>query len=104
MPTLIAKVFLDDTNVPFVWLCSECETVFSLERAREPHVSELLKVDAVFRVHCQQKHPGSPIVGLDIPKPKEDAAKKIGRPNEEQKVDELLKKLQAQKAAKKKVA
>ena len=74
MPTLIAKVFLDDTNVPFVWLCSECETVFSLERAREPHVSELLKVDAVFRVHCQQKHPGSPVVGLDIPKPKEDAS------------------------------
>jgi len=43
-----------------------------LERMADPSISELHKIDSNFRIHCQQKHPGDSVIGLNIPKLKED--------------------------------
>jgi hypothetical protein len=80
MATLIPVSFMERTNTPFVWYCSDCRGVFSLERmAENPTVSELKKVDANFRTHCKNVHPESAVIGLNIPIPKEDASQAAAR-------------------------
>jgi len=75
MATLIPVSFMERTNTPFVWYCSDCRGVFSLERmAENPTVSELKKVDANFHAHCKNAHPGSAVVSINIPSPKEDSS------------------------------
>src|ERR1035438_10070505 len=65
MPTLIAVASIGETSQPFVWTCSECPVVFSLERMlSNPTVSQLLKVDSEFRIHCKERHPESSFIGL----------------------------------------
>jgi hypothetical protein len=71
---------MERTNTPFVWYCSDCRDVFSLDRMTEtPTVTELKKVDANFRTHCKNRHPKAPVVGLSIPNPKEDASQSAVR-------------------------
>jgi hypothetical protein len=47
--------------------------------AENPTVSELKKVDANFRTHCKNAHPGSAVIGLNIPNPKEDTSQAAAR-------------------------
>jgi glucose dehydrogenase len=80
MPTLINAAVVADTNIPFVWTCSECGMVFALDRiTRNPTTSQLQRVNSNFSVHCDQEHPTSAVVGLTIPKPKEDASQAAAR-------------------------
>jgi hypothetical protein len=66
MPTLIAAAFIG--KKPFVWTCSDCDAVFSLERMTStPSVLDLLKVHSDFRRHCEREHCGLPAVGLIVP-------------------------------------
>jgi hypothetical protein len=75
MATLIAVSFMEKTKTPFVWYCSECQEVFALGRmTAAPTITELHKVNHNFSLHCKEKHPKSPVVGLTITNPKEDAS------------------------------
>lgn len=80
MPTLIPAGFVAETHRPFVWACSDCRAVFSLERMiTDPSISQFHKVDSQFRTHCQNTHPGSSVIGLNIPNPTEDASQAAAR-------------------------
>jgi hypothetical protein len=80
MATLIAVSFREKANTPFVWYCSECQTVFSLGRMTDAlTVTELHRVDSNFRTHCKYEHPASPVVGLTIKNPKEDSSRRASR-------------------------
>jgi hypothetical protein len=80
MPTLIPAAFIAETNQPFVWACSDCQAVFSLERMiSDPTISQLHKVDSDFRTHCKHAHPGSSVIGLKIKNPKEDVSQSAVR-------------------------
>jgi hypothetical protein len=80
MATLIAVAFMEKTNAPFVWYCSECKEVFSLGRmAENPTISELHKLGSSFRNHCKDAHPGAHLVGLTIKNPREDASQAAAR-------------------------
>ena len=71
---------MERTNTPFVWYCSDCRDVFSLERMIEnPTVTDLKKVNANFRTHCKNRHPEAAVVGLSIPNPKEDTGQAAAR-------------------------
>ena len=49
MPTLINAAVVADTNIPFVWTCSECGMVFALDRiTRNPTTSQLQRVNSNF--------------------------------------------------------
>jgi hypothetical protein len=73
MAMLVAKAFIDRTNVPYMWTCSECGVVFSLDRITLiPSVSQIKRVNARFEVHCRNTHEGSQILGLPVPSVKED--------------------------------
>jgi len=49
------------------WKCSTCNEPFSLESMfTEPSTAELKEIDRTFQVHCEQRHPGSPVVGLPL--------------------------------------
>jgi hypothetical protein len=68
MPYLKAAATATDTGVTFVWGCSDCEAAFALERiAAPPTPADYERIAEEFRQHCQQEHPGSPIVELDLP-------------------------------------
>ena len=72
MPMLIAAAFVSGTKTPFVWTCSECDAVFSLERlVRNPTVSALERVNSNVSVQCWNVHPSAEVVGLDIEHPSE---------------------------------
>jgi hypothetical protein len=47
--------------------------------AENPTVTELKRVDANFRTHCRNIHPGVPVVGLEIEHPSEDASQAAAR-------------------------
>jgi hypothetical protein len=80
MATLIPVAYMEKTNTPFVWFCSDCRDVFSLDRmAENPSVTELKKVDANFRTHCKNRHPEAAVGGLNIPEPKEDTSQAAAR-------------------------
>jgi len=80
MATLIAVSFIEKTNTPFVWYCSECQEVFALSRMTDaPTTTELHRVDHNFGSHCKEKHPGSPVIGLKIKNPQEDASQASAR-------------------------
>jgi Zn-finger protein len=80
MPMLIAEAFISSTNIPFVWSCSDCAVVFSLERlTRTPSITSLQKVNSNFEVHCRHVHPKSAVIGLEIPPTKEDASQAAAR-------------------------
>jgi hypothetical protein len=69
MPTLIARGFMNETNTPFLWECSECDTVFSLQpKPNGPARAELERVDSEFKAHCYESHPHSrPVIsGLEF--------------------------------------
>lgn len=69
MPTLIARGFVDETNTPYIWECSECDEVFSFQpRSSGPRRAELERVDREFKAHCYQAHPHSrPVIsGLEF--------------------------------------
>lgn len=75
MATLIPVAFVDGTTHAFVWKCSECSAVFSLDRlTAQPSLTQLQIVNAQFGVHCRHEHPQSPVVGLLIPAMDEDVA------------------------------
>jgi hypothetical protein len=79
MATLVAKAFIDRTNVPYMWICSECEAVFSLDRITViPSVIQIKRVNAAFEVHCRNTHEGSRIFGLPVPSVKEDTSQAGG--------------------------
>jgi len=49
----------------FTWKCSACEDVFSIESIfTKPGTAELKEIDRTFLEHCEQQHPGYPVVGL----------------------------------------
>jgi hypothetical protein len=49
-------------------MCSVCETVFALDRADEILTKRSAdKINKDFEMHCKGKHPGSRVIGLDIP-------------------------------------
>ena len=65
MPVLISTA--GSGKHTFVWKCSACDAVFSLESIfREPTETELKDVDATFREHCKKEHPGFPVMGLPL--------------------------------------
>ena len=75
MPMLVAAAFISGTDVPFVWTCSDCDAVFSLDRlVRNPTVSALERVNSNFATHCRNAHPKALIVGLEIKRPIEDSS------------------------------
>jgi len=79
MPTLEAKVFIDGTKIPCIWGCSNCNAAFDTGSTREATISELHKIDAEFRAHCADKHPGDSVIGIQFPKIKEDASQAAAR-------------------------
>jgi hypothetical protein len=80
MATLIAVSFIEKTNTPFVWYCSECQEIFALGRmTATPTATELHRVDYNFSLHCKEMHPKSLVVGLKITNPKEDASQNAAR-------------------------
>jgi len=80
MATLIAVSFIEKTNTPFVWYCSECQEVFALGRMTDsPTATELHRVNHNFSGHCKEKHPGAPVIGLEIKNPREDASQAAAR-------------------------
>jgi hypothetical protein len=75
MATLIAVAFVEATESPFVWKCSECNAAFSLDRiTATPSVTQLEIVNGQFSVHCRHEHPDSPAFGLKVPAMNEDSA------------------------------
>ena len=89
MPTLIvAAYYYDESKMkalgkftdPCVWYCSDCKQLFSLDKwVPDATATQLHRVDARFRDHCKRSHPDSPIVGLTIANPKEDANQAAAR-------------------------
>jgi hypothetical protein len=63
MPNLNAAALVVDTSRPFVWKCSDCDAIFSASRIGYEE-SELGRVDAAFRKHCEANHPGETIIGV----------------------------------------
>jgi hypothetical protein len=46
---------------------------------REPSISELHKINSDFAIHCRQKHPSESVIGVNVPKSKEDASQAAAR-------------------------
>jgi hypothetical protein len=68
MPVLTATVFNDQTKRPITWMCSVCETVFALDRVDAILTKKSTEqINKDFEMHCKGQHPGSQIIGLDIP-------------------------------------
>jgi hypothetical protein len=68
-PLLRATVFNDQTGRPISWMCSVCETIFALDRVDEILTKRSAdKINKDFEMHCKGKHPGSQVIGLDIPR------------------------------------
>ncbi len=68
MPVLTATVFNDQTKKPIAWMCSACETVFSLDRVDAILTKKSTEqINKDFEMHCKGQHSGSQIIGLDIP-------------------------------------
>jgi hypothetical protein len=68
MPVLTATVFNDQTKKPIAWKCSVCETVFALDRVDAILTKKSTEqINKDFEMHCKGQHPGSQIIGLDIP-------------------------------------
>jgi hypothetical protein len=66
MSTLIPVAFIEKSQTPFVWTCSECGEVFALERMTPmPTSTQVQKVNSNFSIHCKHLHDG-PIVGLPM--------------------------------------
>jgi hypothetical protein len=75
MATLIPYAFVEGTESPVVWKCSDCDAAFSLERiTAKPSLTQLQIVNGNFGVHCHHEHPNSTVVGLMIPAMDEDVA------------------------------
>ena len=67
MPALTATVF-NDQRRPIAWKCSDCETVFALDRVDAILTKKSTEqINKDFEMHCKGQHPGSQIIGLDIP-------------------------------------
>jgi hypothetical protein len=67
MPALTATVF-NDQKRPIAWKCSDCETVFALDRVDAILTKKSTEqINKDFEMHCKGQHPGSQIIGLDIP-------------------------------------
>lgn len=80
MATLIPVGFIDDTDSPIVWRCSECDAAFSLDRVTsQPSITQLHRINANFRAHCRNEHPSSTINGLSVPTVDEDASQSAAR-------------------------
>ena len=48
--------------------CSDCETVFALDRVDAILTKKSTEqINKDFEMHCKGQHPGSQIIGLDIP-------------------------------------
>ena len=68
MPVLTATGFNDQTKRPNAWMCSVCETVFALDRVDAILTKKSTEqINNDFEMHCKTQHPGSQIIGLDIP-------------------------------------
>jgi len=68
MPVLTATVFDDQTKRPIAWKCSDCETVFALDRVDAILTKKSTEqINKDFEMHCKGQHFGSQIIGLDIP-------------------------------------
>ena len=53
---------------PIAWKCSDCETVFALDRVDAILTKKSTEqINKDFEMHCKGQHPGSQIIGLDIP-------------------------------------
>ena len=60
--------FHDQTKRPIAWMCSVCETVFTLDRVDAILTKKSTEqINKDFEMHCMGQHPGSQIIGLDIP-------------------------------------
>jgi hypothetical protein len=79
MPILIPTGFEKDGKT-VLWTCSDCQAPFSPDRITpNPSISDLKKINANFRVHCERDHKGQNITGLDIAKPNEDPSQAAAR-------------------------
>jgi hypothetical protein len=68
MPVLTATVSNDQTKRPIAWTCSACEIVFALDRIDAILTKKSTEqINKDFEMHCKAQHPGSQIIGLDIP-------------------------------------
>jgi len=67
MPTLRAIAFNDSTQTPILWICSDCDVIYALERMRPPTVTELRRINSNFQVHCSEAHPDSAVIELTAP-------------------------------------
>lgn len=67
MPVLTASVFNDETKRPTAWMCSDCKTVFALDRVDAILTKKSTEqINEDFEKHCKDQHPGLQIVGLGI--------------------------------------
>ena len=67
MPALTPTVF-NDQKRPIAWKCSDCETVFALDRVDAILTKKSTEqINKDFEMHCKGQHFGSQIIGLDIP-------------------------------------
>lgn len=74
MPTLIPLLHFDEIEKtgklgqPILWQCSDCDSLFSLERIMpKATAGQLRRVDSRFRIHCKHDHPNKAVIGLDLP-------------------------------------
>ena len=68
MLVLTPTAFNDQAQRPIAWKCSDCETVFALDRVDAILTKKSTeKINKDFEMHCKEQHPGSQIIGLDIP-------------------------------------
>jgi len=80
MPSLVVAALIHNTDSPFVWKCSECNAVFSLDRmTTQPTVTQVKKVTSDFEVHCKHEHPGEKVIGLQIKGRPEDVSQAAAR-------------------------
>jgi hypothetical protein len=79
MLKLIPVSLIEGTNAPFVWYCSDCRAVFSLERMSEsPSIMEIHRVDSNFANHCKQTHPDT-LCLLDWPSKHRSAQLRVSK-------------------------
>jgi hypothetical protein len=75
MAALLEAAFVEDSTVPFVWVCSQCDAVFSLDRMTStPSTTQIQRVNSNFHAHCRGVHMGAPVIGLTIPAVNEDSS------------------------------
>lgn len=84
MPTLIAHGHNAQNNA-FIWACSECKEVFSVDRlTSKPSQKQIAAVNTAFVRHCDEKHPGvKPVLGIEVEDVNQAAARIVREATED---------------------